>query len=340
MYRRLKTRSHSDHRTPGATTLVVLAVVAVFGATVASDVTAQSLRESPVTPLYAGFGAHESTPFASAIGIFYDRVKSECYVADTGNGRVVVFNSSGMPVYRFTHMLKDDNGEPFAGEPRSIVVDSKGTLYLIDGRVPYLDVLDPRGRSIRHIDVPDDGCGQPERFVQVALGANQDVYAITACKRPRVMVTGEDGSIARTVLLQAPDERACINGFTLDREGHIYITNACASLMVQEYSPEGELLRAFGKHDTGFENFAVPAGLAVTNDGQLWIVDTIRQVVSRFDHEGKLLSMIGGKGSQPGAFEYPSAVATDGESLLFVLERQGSRYQCFRINPDKGAATN
>jgi hypothetical protein len=109
---------------------------------------------------------------------------------------------------------------------------------------------------------------------------------------------------------------------------------------VQLYSPEGELVRAFGKHDTGFENFAFPAGLVVTNNGDLWVVDTIRQVVSRFNQEGKLLAMIGGKGSQPGAFEYPSAVATDGASLLFVLERQGSRYQCLRINDGAAAMQN
>ncbi|HEX6944025.1 MAG TPA: hypothetical protein VF128_13930 [Gemmatimonadaceae bacterium] len=302
---------------------------------------AGSLRQSPVTPLYAGLGAHESTPLSNPMGIFFDRVKQECYVADTGNGQVVIFNSSGMPTYRFLHMVPGRNDQPIPGEPRSIAVDAKGTIYLVDSRVTYIDVLDTRGRSITHIDVPDDNCGQPERFIHVAVGGDQTVYAISACAQPRVFRIDEAGAVTGAVVLQTPDdERACVNGFAVDKDGNIYITNGCANLMAQFYSPTGELVRAFGKHDTGFENFAVPAGLAVMNNGDTWIVDTIRQVVGRFDHEGNLLSMIGGKGSQPGAFEYPSAVATDGESLLFVLERQGNRYQCLRINAEDGTGTN
>ena len=50
--------------------------------------------------------------------------------------------------------------------------------------------------------------------------------------------------------------------------------------------------------------------------------------------------MIGGKGSQPGSFQYPSAVATDGDSRLFVLERQGSRYQCLQIMDGVAAKEN
>jgi sugar lactone lactonase YvrE len=296
--------------------------------------------DSPVTPLYAGVGAHYSTPLANPMGIFFDNVKKECYVADTGNGQVVVFNTSGMPIYRFPHLVPGRGDEPRPGEPRSVAVDAHGDIYVVDGMVPYIDVLDVRGRSLARIDVPDDSCGQPERFVQLALGADQSVYAITACRIPRVVAIGDDHAVARIITLRpAQDERACINGFTLDQTGNIYITNSCATLMVQIYAPDGAFLRAFGKHDTGFENFAVPAGLAVTGNGDLWVVDTIRQVVSRFDHEGKLLAMIGGKGSQPGAFEYPSAVATDGGSLLFVLERQGGRYQCFQIHPEEGAAS-
>lgn len=301
----------------------------------------QAQNTAPVTPLYAGVGAHDSTPLSTPLGIHFDTIKRECYVTDTGNGQVVVFNENGMPIYRFPHLVPGSGGDLKPGEPKSIVVDASGAIYLIDSQVPYIDVLDPRGRTIRGIDVPDDDCGQPERYIYLALGPERVVHAITACRTPRVMAIGENGAIARTIELQVPDaERACVSGFALDREGRIYITNQCATFMVQIYSPDGALVRAFGKHDTGFENFAFPAGLVVTNNGDLWVVDTIRQVVSRFDQEGKLLTMIGGKGSQPGAFEYPSAVATDGESLLFVLERQGSRYQCLRINDGTAASTN
>jgi sugar lactone lactonase YvrE len=275
------------------------------------------------------------------MGICFDPVKKECYVADTGNGQVVVFNESGMPVYRFYHYVTNAKGKAVLGQPRSIVVDNTGTIFLVDSDAPYLDVMDPRGRSIRHIDVPSDNCGQPERFIGVALAPDQTVRAVTGCVAPRVATIRDGETITGTVTLVLPDmERRCVTGIAVDRDGLIYVADACAPRMVQIYGPDGAFQSAFGGHDTGYENFAFSAGIAVTNNGDLWIADSIRQVVSRFTHEGKLVAMVGGKGSQPGAFEYPSAVATDGESLLFVLERKGHRYQCLQIIEGAGAEEN
>jgi len=78
------------------------------------------------------------------------------------------------------------------------------------------------------------------------------------------------------------------------------------------------------------ENFSFPAGIEVTPNGDIWIVDTLRQVASHFTIEGEFLAYIGGKGSGPGEFEYPSDLTTDGMGRVFVLERGGNRYQCFQ----------
>jgi sugar lactone lactonase YvrE len=284
-----------------------------------------------VRPLYEGVGSDYVTRLSEPMGIFYDSVKDECYVADTGNGQVVVFNASGMPVFRFSHYVANRNGLQIVGQPYNLVVDKLGLVYLVDTQVPYLDVIDPQGRSMSHIDVPEDNCGEPERFTHVSQGADGTVYASTACKPARIAGI-RDGAVVSMITLRDPaTERSCITGFAIDAENRFWITNACATKMVELYASDGTLERAFGKHDAGYENFAFPAGITVGNDGTLWIVDSIRQVVSHFDHEGNLLAMIGGKGQQPGAFEYPCAVATDGGSRLFVLERRGSRYQCLQV---------
>jgi hypothetical protein len=104
--------------------------------------------------------------------------------------------------------------------------------------------------------------------------------------------------------------------------------------MVQVYDSHGSYVRGFGRHDSGFENFSFPSGIAVMPDGRLWIVDAIRQVATCFTAEGDFISYIGGKGAQPGAFDYPSDISTDGKDRLFVLEREGDRYQCFQIIDD------
>jgi tripartite motif-containing protein 71 len=119
----------------------------------------------------------------------------------------------------------------------------------------------------------------------------------------------------------------------VDDSSNIYITDPCATgTMVQIYDASGKFLNGFGKHSAGLENFSFPAGIVVLSNGTIWVLDTIRQIASHFKNDGEFLTYIGGRGNQPGAFDYPSGMATDGTGLLFVLERAGSRYQCFRLS--------
>jgi sugar lactone lactonase YvrE len=342
VYRLLETRSHSViglFRPRRARSRAAVLLAAALLPLVATISHAQS-GKTQVRPLYEGVGSDYVTRFSDPMGIYYDPVKDECYIADTGNGQVVVFNASGMPVFRFYHYVAGRGGMLVTGQPQNLVVDATGRIFLVDTRASYIDVLDPQGRSLVHIDVPSDQCGEPERFTHVTQGIDGTVYAVTACKTARVAVI-HDAAIASVITLHNPDaDRFCVTGFAADPEGRFWMTNQCSQKMVQLYAADGSLVRAFGKHDTGYENFAFPAGIAVSRDGKLWIVDSIRQVVTHFDSEGNLLAMVGGKGSQPGAFEYPCAVATDGASRLFVLERQGSRYQCLQIMEDEAATQN
>jgi sugar lactone lactonase YvrE len=156
-----------------------------------------------------------------------------------------------------------------------------------------------------------------------------------------VAVIRDGRTVSRMVTLDQPaSDRVCVSGIAVDPAGRLCITDPCAEKMAQIYSPDGEFITSFGTHDAGFENFSFAAGIAAMKSGDLWVVDAIRQVVSRFSHEGRLLATVGGKGSQPGAFEYPSAVTTDGESRLFVLERKGNRYQCFRLSQGSGTSAH
>ena len=339
MYRLSETKSHSVIGTlasRGAAAFTASLFATALLVLPAATSHAQSVPPK-VTPLYEGVGADYVTRLSQPMGIYYDTVKNECYVADTGNGQVVVFNASGMPVFRFYHYVAGRNEALVTGQPQNLTVDKTGRIYLVDMQADYLDLLDPQGRSISHIAVPADRCGSPERFTYVTQGADGTIYALTGCTPPRVAVI-HDAAVAGVTVLQTP-ERPCVTGFASDSNGRFWLTSACGTRMVQLFGPDGALVRAFGKHDTGYENFAFPAGIAVAKDGSLWIVDSIRQVLCHYNNEGTLLAIVGGKGSLPGAFEYPCAVAPDGGSRLFVLARQGSRYQCLQVE-DNAASKN
>jgi sugar lactone lactonase YvrE len=242
-----------------------------------------------------------------------------------------VCDRDGIPRFRFTHFVQKD-GATVPGEPRSIAVDARGFIYVVDNAATGLDVLDPTGRSVATLDAPADDCGLEESFEYVALGPD-GVYAALSCARRRVAVIGADLTITRVVALGWKDasERVCITGIAVDRQGGIYVTDACASEMVQLYDANGGLLRAFGTHETGLENFSFASGIALTGDGNMWIVDTLRHIASLFTPEGTRLATVGGKGREPGAMQYPVSVATDPTGRVFIVERAGNRYQCFRV---------
>ena len=194
---------------------------------------------------------------------------------------------------------------------------------------------------IEVIEPPYRKCGDTARFESVALGPDDKVYAIVSGGAARyVAVINTDLFIENVLSLEGSEVGpACLTGIDVDKHGSIYVTDPCAEVMVQIYDSNGLYLSGFGRHDSGFDNFSHPSSIAVMPTGEMWIVDSIRQVVSRFSPDGKFVSYIGGKGSHVGALNYPSGVATDGEDRLFVLERAGNRYQCFRIESDEEVST-
>ena len=282
--------------------------------------------------LYMSDGNGPTETFSSPQGIFFDASRNECYIADTGNNKVVVCDAKGMATFEFKHFVTVD-GERVLGEPKHIVVDAQGNIYLTDNKATYLDILDFRGKDVARVEVPNDDCGEYHRFDYLAIAPDQTVYASFSCKYRRVAVIGEDFEIARIIDLKYDDdERVCITGLAVDKNNNIYVTDPCAMEMVQKFNAKGKFLRGFGVHDRGKQNFSFPSGIVVCDNGEMWIADTIRQVVTRFSADGEFAGMTGGKGYGAGAFLYPSGLSSDGLSKLFVVERGGNRYQCFHFD--------
>jgi DNA-binding beta-propeller fold protein YncE len=129
------------------------------------------------------------------------------------------------------------------------------------------------------------------------------------------------------------------HGLWVDKEGNVWVTDARAANgkgnQVIKFSPDGKILLRLGKpgvtgldHDT----FNGPCSVVTAPNGDIFVADGHENAVSRimkFNKDGKFLMEFGKKGTGPGEFDTPHALAMDSQGRLFVADRANSRMQIF-----------
>lgn len=142
------------------------------------------------------------------------------------------------------------------------------------------------------------------------------------------------------------------HGFCMDQDGNLWAgdsgpfaddpSKAGRGYQFFKFSPEGELLLTLGKagvSTAGPDTFIAPTACAVAPNGDILIADghfprpsTSQQDgdrIVRFTSSGKYVNSWGRKGSAPGEFDGPHALAFDSKGRLFVADRSNNRIQIF-----------
>ena len=74
------------------------------------------------------------------------------------------------------------------------------------------------------------------------------------------------------------------------------------------------------------EKFSYPAGVAVDQDDNIYVSDYGNSSILKFNKEGKLMKVVGQKGTQPGEFSDPSLIKVINDKL-YVCDRGNYRVQ-------------
>ena len=106
---------------------------------------------------------------------------------------------------------------------------------------------------------------------------------------------------------------------------------------VLKFSPRGELLLRLGTDGGAREPafFYQPNAVYVAPNRDIFVAEghasgaDANARILRFDRKGKLLSSWGRKGTGPGEFDQPHALAMDSQGRLFVADRGNNRIQIF-----------
>lgn len=130
------------------------------------------------------------------------------------------------------------------------------------------------------------------------------------------------------------------HGIFVDRDGNVWITDAQGrdgkGHQVIKFNPEGKVLLALGKAGVAGDStdtFNQPSDVVVAPNGNIFVADghggNSNARIVKFSSDGRFIKAWGKKGSAPGEFDTPHAIAMDSKGRIFVGDRANNRIQIF-----------
>ena len=279
----------------------------------------------------------------------------DVYIADTNNNRIVVTDRDFNLIKVIEEFDNQGKKETFAA-PNGVYVSSNGNLYIADTNNMRVVELDGEGELVQIIANPKSDVleeGYVFRPMKVAVDYADRIYVIAQNQFEGIMAFNEVGDFlgfTGTINVQitpweifwrrfsTKEQRARqqlfipteFTGMEIDKDGFVYATNVDGEgeQSVRRLNPSGE--DVIQKKEGGLSGdldwrlagtYSGPSRIvdvAVRNQGIYSILDSVRGRIFTYDHEGNLLYIFGGLGSQEGTFTGPVAIDTIGEEILVL----------------------
>jgi len=207
------------------------------------------------------------------------------------------------------------NGDVYVGDRAA------GKVYVYDANGTYLRTFEPKGVGVEQLSPLGLAVG-PDGTVYVA-----DVLSAKPADH-RILVFAHDGTL-RTVLgkgvLNYP------NAIVVGTHGEIYVSDSNNGRVVvidQTGKVSTLIARGVGDGDLG-----LPRGLALDDQGRMFVVDTTDHMVRLFTLAASptthpaYVGSFGDEGHDDGKFTFPNGAATDTRGRVYVADRENNRIE-------------
>ena len=213
-------------------------------------------------------------------------------------------------------------------EPYGMAVDSKNNLYVADQKVGAIFIFNTETREVELIK--NKTHAHFDRIIGLAMDDNDRLFVSDPGLR-HVLVFDKDHK-AEDVISEG---MVSPGGMALDKENRLlYVADVELDQILVYDADSFKLLRKIGntghKHElTTPGDFSKPTDVAVDQDGNLYVCDTLNNRIEIFDADGKFMSTFGKAGDGPGYFARPKGVAIDSDGHIWVADGMQDRVQVF-----------
>ena len=290
----------------------------------------------------------------------------DLYIADTGHNRIVVVDGTGRKVERIIDSFENEGETDTFNAPTGVCVSENERLYVADRENQRIVVLELDGTLDRIVRDPQSDV-LPAGFVFKPLKISVDyadrIYCIAQNMFQGILVFETDGQFSGffgTINVQlslwekfwkkvaTKEERQNqtlyiateFTGMDIDESGFVYATNIDENGLqgVRRLNPRGEDVIKKGRNENvggdlwinGSGAYAGPSQITdvvYRGEGIFSLLDRKRGRVFTYDHEGNLLYIFGGLGTQEGTFTTPVAIEQWNGELLALDATRGEIYR-------------
>lgn len=297
----------------------------------------RAVVEAEIPGVQFEFGAYQYTDAEGAqvslekpVGVAYDG-DDRIYVTEPTKDTIVVFDADGKNGRIF---VKDDRtvAKPALADylvirPLGIDVDANGDVYVASMEKAAVVVFDSAGNKLREIPV------MAPRYLHVEDGV---LYVLS---KGTLYVYDTNGTeIGRWGTYgRGPDQMSYPCGVTVTKDGTILVADT-NNYRIVALSPDLEPVWIFGKaavtpEEQNARLLASPTGLALNDEGTIFMVDMLNSFIRLFNPSGGMVGdPLGEAGDLDNQFYYPTAIDFMGDDLFVIADQGNDRVLGVHLN--------
>ena len=216
----------------------------------------------------------------------------------------------------------------------ALTIDSKGLLYLVDGKTKVVLQLDGKGKILKQFG----GGAIFGRPSYVAVNERLERVYVSDKEKNQIDVFDMSGKLIMTIGKpgKGSGEFAFPQGVAIAPNNDLYVADTLNS-RIQVFTADGLFLRSFGQPGHEYWEFGAPRDLAFGPDGNLYIVDFRKALLYVYTPEGKLLLVLGDykkRTNHPLGFSSPSSIHVDKFGKVYIADILNNRFSVWQILTD------